>query len=257
MTSKPMRPLPFVAAALTAFAVTACATQQTAEPDTLTGSVVDTEHSSSAQTNWTAPPESPYVDAPADAGAGAPSTSPNVTTYVSAQGFSISLPASARIGENEAAVVTAFEDPAKNRVFIATAAYDDPTTPAVDRIPTTVDMLRGANASWIPHWTMDVTPIDGDAALDEWVKNHYGPGCSVEERAPTAQPGVDDVLLATDGLPMDSSRCVLNYIYEIRYQPSKKRVLSWELGQGPRFTAGMDADEIYDLAMRDSVRLSD
>lgn len=252
-----MLPTPFLAAALTAFAVAACATVPTAEPDTLTGSVVDTGHSSSVQESWTAPPESPYVDAPEDAGAGASSATPEFTTYVSPQGFSISLPASARIGTNDAAPVTAFEDPAKGRVFIATAAYDDPSTPAIDRLPTTIDTLRGPNASWVPHWTMDVTPIDGDAALDEWVKNHYGPGCSVDERPPAGQPGVDDVLLATDGLPMDESRCVLNYVYEIRYQPSKKRVLSWELGQGPRFGAGGNTDETYDLAMRDSVRMSD
>jgi hypothetical protein len=257
MTSKHVRAFPFLAAALTAFAVTACATAPTPSPDTLSGSIIDNGTASSSQENWTAPPETPYVDAPDDAGMGTSSESPDFTTYVSPQGFYLSLPVSAWIGANETAVVTAFEDPAKDRVFIAAAAYDDPTTPAVDRIPTTVDVLRGPNRSWVPHWTMDVTDIADDAALDTWVKEHYGPGCSIAERSTTAQPGVQDVLLATDGLPLDTTRCVLNFAYEIRYQPSKARVLSWELGQGPQFAAGSGTDEIYDLAMRDSVRMSD
>lgn len=252
-----MRPLPFFATALTALAVTACVTAPTPSPDTLSGSVMDNGTASSSQENWTAPPESPNVDAPDDAGAGTPAKAPAFKTYVSAQGFYLSLPVSAWIGENETAAITAFEDPAKNRVFIAAAAYDDPTTPTVDRIPTTIDVLRGPNRSWVPHWTMDVTDIADDAALDTWVKEHYGPGCSIAERAPTAQPGVEDVLLATDGLPLDATRCVLNFAYEIRYQPSKARVLSWELGQGSRFAAGSGTDEIYDLVMRDSVRMSD
>lgn len=249
-----MRPLPFLAAGLTAFAVAACATAPTPVPDMLSGSTVSTGSASSASESLAASSASPSVTAPAGT---ASSKTLDFTTYVSAQGFYISLPVSAWIGANETAPVIAFEDPAKDRVFIATAAYDDPTTPAVDRIPTTVDVLRGSNASWVSHWTMDVTDIANDAALDTWVKEHYGPGCSVEERAPTVQPGVEDILLVGDGLPPDTSRCVLNYAYEIRYQPAKGRVLSWELGQGPRFAAGAGTDEIYDVVMRDSVRMSD
>jgi hypothetical protein len=235
---------------LIAVAVAACATVPTPSPETSSGSVA-------SMGSATVTPSASSVAAPAPNAPTVTSNAPDFTTYVSAQGFYISLPVSAWIGANETAPVTAFEDPAKDRVFIATAAYDDPTTPAVDRIPTTVDVLRGPNASWVPHWTMDVTDIADDAALDTWVKNHYGPGCSVEERAPTVQPGVEDVFIATDGLPIDTSRCVLNFAYEIRYQPSKQRVLSWELGQAPRFSAGTGTDEIYDLVMRDSVRMSD
>ncbi len=231
-----MRPLPFLAAALTAFAVAACAVAPAPVPDASTGSVIDAQASSSSRRS-------------------APSPS-GPSTYVSPQGFSIELPERARIGAGATSPIVAFEDEEKGRVFIATTSYDDPSTPEADRLPTTIDLLRGTDASWVPHWTMDVTPIEDDAALDTWVKNHYGPGCSVEERAPTAQPGVEDVLLASDGLPMDSSRCVLNYIYEIRYQPSKKRVLSWELGQAPQFTAA-DTENILDLRMRDSVRMTD
>jgi hypothetical protein len=175
------------------------------------------------------------------------------TAYASPLGFSLELPAEAWIGTNATAPVTAFEDASHGRVFIATAAYDDPMTPEVDRLPTTLGVLRGANASWVPHWTMDVTPIADDAALAAWVKLHYGPGCAIAEQAPTAQDGVFDVLLEGDGLPLESTRCVLNFLYEIRYQPSAKRVLSWNLGQAPQF-AGPHG-EALDLSMRDSVRM--
>lgn len=195
---------------------------------------------------WTGDGPDSHVDAPNAGSAGA--------AYESPQGFAITLPAEAWIGPDAYAPVAAFEDPAKSRVFIATIAYDDPTTPATERLPTTLDDLRGAHASWIPHWTMDVTVVENDDALARWVTEHYGPGCRVAERAPTAQAGVEDVLLEGDGLPLDRTTCVLNYAYEIRYQPGAKRVLSWELGRGPQFTE-RGADGPADLRMRDSVRM--
>lgn len=177
-----------------------------------------------------------------------------VRRYDSPQGFSIDLPVATLIAADVSVPVAAYEDPDKTRVFVAAAEYDDPTTPDVDRIPTTLDALRGPHASRIPHWTMDVTEIADDAALETWVHNHYGPGCTIAEKAPTAQRDVMDVLLEGDGLSLEETRCVLNYAYEIRYQPSKGRVLSWELGQAPSFNApdGSGAD---DLRMRDSVRM--
>lgn len=244
------RALAPVGSLLIAIAVAACAAVPSPAPDASSGSVASGSDASARETGVSS--SAPSASPPTASSAG-----PDFTTYVSAQGFYMSLPASARIGENETAPVRAFEDPAKNRVFIATAAYDDPTTPAVDSIPVTLDLLRGPNASWVPHWAIDVTDIEDDAHLERWVKEHYGPGCSVEERAPTVQPGVEDVLLAGDGLPLDTTRCVLNFVYEIRYQPSKQRVLSWELGQGPRFLGGEGTEDIHDLAMRESLRMSE
>ena len=178
-------------------------------------------------------------------------------TYVSPLGFSIDLPAAVYIGgENETAPVRAFEDLSRNRVFISAAEHDDPATPAFDRVPTTLPSLTGIDrtAVLLPSWMLSMTDIEDREALDAWVKNHYGPGCRVAELAPEGQEGVFDVLLEGDGKPLDQTECPLNYVYEILYQPSERRVLSWELGQGIQFMSDRDGATIFDLRMRDSVR---
>lgn len=186
-----------------------------------------------------------------------PPPSAHASLYESPLGFEIMLPPAVYIGGNgETAPVAAFEEPSRNRAFIAAAEHDDPSTPVFDRVPTTLQTLTGTGrlATGLPVWMLSVTPIEDRAKLDAWVRLHYGPGCRVGELAPTRQEGVFDVLLEGDGKPLDQTECPLNYVYELLYQPSERRALSWELGQGPQFMADADGMLTYDMQMRDSVR---
>ncbi len=165
--------------------------------------------------------------------------SQDAQTYDSPLGFSMDLPPG----------VAAFEDPSRQRTFIAPVAYGEGKE-------TTLASLTTDPESMVTGWMVSRTDINDEAALNEWVRVHYGPACTVVEQAPTAQDGVFDVLLEGDGLPLDETNCVLNFVYEIRYQPSQQRVFSWELGQGTRFIS--DDDTVtYDMDMSESFRVRD
>ncbi len=169
--------------------------------------------------------------------------------YDSPLGFSMNLPTDVFVmGEAGSVPVDAFEDPERNRTFIAPVRYGEGRQTTIASL--TTDPESNGTA-----WTIVRTDVEDDAALDAWVKEHYGPACRVAELAPTQQEGVFDVLLRGDGLPLDETKCVLNYVYEIQYQPSHKRAFSWELGQGIRFSDG--ADVFYDLDMMKSFRVRD
>lgn len=171
--------------------------------------------------------------------------------YESPLGFVIGLPASVHIGgDGETAPVRAFEEPSRNRTYVAAAEYDDPATPAFDRKETTIAALTGTASYTIPSWTIHSADVEDDAALGRWVTEHYGPDCRIAERVPTAQEGVDEILLESGG-----ENCVLNYVFEIRYQPSRRRVVYWDIGQDANFISDPLTRYVYDLPMTESLRL--
>ncbi len=101
-----------------------------------------------------------------------------------------------------------------------------------DKTVNTISILK-SNMTEGNHapWAIEVKNVADDKALDSFLKERYGSGCSVGEKKTTGQSGVFDVLIKGDGKEMPDSKCFVNYITEVRYYPAKKIVAAWDIGQ--------------------------
>ena len=87
-----------------------------------------------------------------------------------------------------------------------------------------------------PHLKFFSQNVVNDTQLEQFIKDSYGKDCKLGKKSPLSQVGAYDVEI--DGIvsPSDDSKeCVVNYMYSIRYLPSKNKVVAWNLGQACNF----------------------
>lgn len=98
-----------------------------------------------------------------------------------------------------------------------------------------------------------VRDVADEEEVDQFIKDVYGPTCSMGEL--TQSPiegefwvGIDKGdELDENGIPM----CFVNYITFVRFSPEKGKVASWDMGQDYNFVY---QGEIYDEKISDSFR---
>jgi len=80
-------------------------------------------------------------------------------------------------------------------------------------------------------WNILVRKAENDQDVENFVKDRFGSGCSLGEKKETTQTGVFEVFVKGDGKDLSETACPINYAFEIRYAPEKKKLYSWDLGQ--------------------------
>ena len=118
-----------------------------------------------------------------------------------------------------------------------------------------LETLQALENYYNAKWTIVMQEIQDDAQLDAFIKARYGAGCSLGEKTPwDLQEGVFDVGIEGDGLPMETTECLINYATVLKYYPDGGKVISWHLGQAWTFAGDVDYTVIYDGEMVDSFR---
>lgn len=145
----------------------------------------------------------------------------------------------------EAAVpVKIFED--KDSVFIAAEynyvlggesknANSQSLFAKCDKTQNTVARLADTENYHSPQWQIVVKTINNETELNQFIKTRYGEGCSIMNQDPTTQDGVFKIIVKGDDLDWSVSKCIINYMSEIRYYPAKNKVASWHIGQACNF----------------------
>jgi formylglycine-generating enzyme required for sulfatase activity len=105
-----------------------------------------------------------------------------------------------------------------------------------------------------PHemWKFVGQDVQDDAELDAFIKTHYGAGCSLGEKTPSAQEGVYDVSILGDGKDLEETTCPLNFWHIVKYAPSAHKVIAWNPGQAYTFAAALDYSVVHDHDMVES-----
>ncbi|MBN2556455.1 MAG: hypothetical protein JXA97_10995 [Anaerolineales bacterium] len=102
-------------------------------------------------------------------------------------------------------------------------------------------------------WEIISRPIASDADLLLLVHDVYGEACGLGELVPVEGEDYLGVRVESDGLPMEDSSCVMNYMYRFFYHPELGRAVTWALGQAATFYADVNyAEEPYDMQMLES-----
>lgn len=102
-------------------------------------------------------------------------------------------------------------------------------------------------------WEIIARPVESEDDLLALVHDVYGEACGLGEITPVEGEDYSSVQVLSDGLPMESSACVMNYAYTFYYHPELGRAVTWALGQAATFYADVNyATDPYDMQMLES-----
>lgn len=121
-------------------------------------------------------------------------------------------------------------------------------------VTNSLELLRDPENQYQQKWAIVTAQIRDDEELDAFIKDRYGPGCSLGEKTPSSQEGVYDISIQGDGLDLSESQCPINYRTVVKYYPAGERVVAWDTGQATTFAADASYAVTYDQEMIDSFR---
>jgi hypothetical protein len=151
------------------------------------------------------------------------------------------------------APVQVFTDNESSRAFVALAHRfgDNCATQTVTLRD--LQMNRVISSADVP-WVIEVIPAADEAALTAYIRNRFGPGCSLGAHTETKHKGTFDVEIQSDGLPLGESLCPVNYLVAIKYSPTLQKAAVWILGQEPAFMEDTSGGSSFDQQMAESFR---
>ncbi|UCG24370.1 MAG: hypothetical protein JSW55_19990 [Chloroflexota bacterium] len=121
-------------------------------------------------------------------------------------------------------------------------------------VTNSLELLRDPENHFQQKWAIVTVEIHDDEELDAFIKDRYGPGCSLGEKAPSGQEGVFDISIQGDGLDLEQTQCPINFATVVKYFPAGSKVGAWDRGQSYHFPADVNYSVTYDQEMEDSFR---
>lgn len=104
-------------------------------------------------------------------------------------------------------------------------------------------------------WRIKVATVNGDTALEQFIKDNYGKGCKLGTKTLISNDTYK-VTVQGDGKDLEQTECPLNYMYAVRYSPSRQKAASWGIGQSINFSSEGNKTA-YDTEMVNSFRFLD
>jgi hypothetical protein len=105
------------------------------------------------------------------------------------------------------------------------------------KIDNSVHLLKDTKNYYEQFWPIKTASVTSNAQLESYIKQNYGQGCSLGEKKVSNQDGVYDVSINTDGKPLDTTACPINFAYQLKYYTVKNTIASWNTGQACTFRA--------------------
>lgn len=172
-------------------------------------------------------------------------------------GISFEYPDMAVMSSAECAAVYAPVQPAtdndNSRVFVALGHRFTDTCATETVTLRELQLHHALNSAGVP-WVIEVFPAPDEDAITSFIKNRFGPACTLGPRTETAYAGTFDYTIEGDGLPLDQTQCPVNYLVAIKYSPDAAKAAVWVLGQAPTFWADTAGSEAFDVRMAESFR---
>jgi len=100
-----------------------------------------------------------------------------------------------------------------------------------------------------PSWRITVADVNNEQELDAFIKKHYGKDCTYHKENTIFQDTFD-IVLESDGKPLDTTECPINYDYYLKYSPINKKVASWNTSQECQI--GFSFDKCFDKQIAQS-----
>ncbi|MFA5368755.1 MAG: hypothetical protein WC303_01955 [Candidatus Paceibacterota bacterium] len=182
------------------------------------------------------------------------------TNYANAQlGFSIIIPleinGKVRCSDMQATnvPVKVFADNSNGLVYISQAYYYDAwdqaqqkMTDQCKKITPTLDSLRDG---YILGWKIVINDIKNDEDILKYVKENFGPTCSITDRGlqkdGNYQISIKGRDLTENGEVTMDPTCLTNFVYKILYSQEKQKLMSVALGQECSFGTDPSVQSSY------------
>ena len=105
-------------------------------------------------------------------------------------------------------------------------------------------------------WAFQVAEVRSDEDLKTFIKNEYGPECTLrEKRERSAQLGTYEILITNEeGYELGPEGCFINWVTQMYYSPKLGKIVQWDLGQSVAFVVNGGMGEAADGRMRESFR---
>lgn len=104
------------------------------------------------------------------------------------------------------------------------------------------------------YWHVQSVVLNDNQHIDQWIKKTFGKGCSLGKQKATDQKDVIELSIQSDGKPLDTTACPVNYGVFMRYSKTKHQLVFWNLGQTPAFFNDVNGQPIYDFDILKSFR---
>ncbi len=102
-------------------------------------------------------------------------------------------------------------------------------------------------------WHIIAKQVPSKAALESFIKQRFGSGCSIDTMTATADNSkVYDLKIKGDGLDLGETKCPINYLYVLKYVPDIGMAYTYDLGQAYTFPKTADGSQNYDEEMTKS-----
>lgn len=127
------------------------------------------------------------------------------------------------------------------RVTDDRSTEDNPNNPGIcEKLKTTFDLIEkdrvsGGNISSLKIYA---TNIKNDNELESYFKSKYGSGCRLGKKTLSEIPDVYTVEISSDGNDLDESNCPINFALVTKYNPIKRKLVIFELGQACNLDKG-------------------
>lgn len=153
----------------------------------------------------------------------------------------------------------AFED--EDTVYIREEYYYEKSdsNDECKKITNTLSLIKDKDNPSRYSWNIIVRDIKNENELENFIKERFGKGCSINERKTTNQSGVYDITVTSITGETITKDCVFNFIYVIKYYPEKQKAVQWDLGQdcsfsnNSRFSSNI-IPTCFDWDMKDSFK---
>lgn len=100
------------------------------------------------------------------------------------------------------------------------------------------------------------TNIKNDSELESYFKSKYGSGCRLGEKTLSNTPDIYNVKILGDGKDLDESNCPINFVVVTAYNPTKGKLVMFELGQACNLTKKLTDNGCYDSEIVSSLKFN-
>lgn len=109
-----------------------------------------------------------------------------------------------------------------------------------EKLQTNFNLIENDKMSDIASLKIYTTNVKDDNSLGEYLKSKYGSGCKVGEKTQSSIADVYNVKILGDGKDLGESDCPINFMVDVKYNPTKGTVVIFELGQSCNLYQGQD-----------------
>ena len=131
--------------------------------------------------------------------------------------------------------ITFFEN--GDTIYLASKSFYTPNS--CQKNTTTWEDFKSTNYS-LSRLKIYAANVKDDSSLENYLKSKYGSGCKLGQKTQSPTADIYNVKILGDGKDLSESDCPINFMVDVKYNPTKSTVVIFELGQACNLYQGQN-----------------